>query len=212
MHSPIGCAVIGYGPKHNFGWAHAAWIQHTPELRLVGVCDLDPARTAVAKEQFAGIRTYADTKDLWRDEEVELVSIVTPHHTHCPLTVEAFEHGRHVVVEKAMCLSVAEATVMIEAGRSAGKMLAVFHNRRHDGNFRRIEQIVGDGSIGEVFHIQVSAGGYGPLDIGWYSEKKTSGGGFFYWGPHAVDWVLTLIPQRIAGVNGFFHDLLWCWR
>ena len=209
MTPAIGCAVIGYGPKHNFGWAHSAWIEATPDLRLVAVCDIDPECTAAAKEAFPHVRTCNDVADLWGDDEIDLVSIVTPHHTHCPLTVEAFAAGKHVVVEKAMCLNVDEATAMIEAGRRASRMLAVHHNRRHDGNFRRIREIVRGGQIGDVFHVELCAGGYGEPDSGWYKEKDKSGGAFFFWGPHAVDWVLDLIPHRIAGVTGFFHKLVW---
>ncbi len=209
MTAPIGCVVIGYGPKHNFGWAHAAWIDATPELKLVGVCDIDPPRTAAALEAFPGIRTYNDTADVWADGDVALVSVVTPHHTHCPIVVEALSAGRHVVVEKAMCLTVGEATEMVDAAEAAGKMLAVHHNRRHDGNYRRIKEIVDSGAIGDVFHIELAAGSYGPFSHGWYSEKITSGGAFYFWGPHAVDWVLNLVPSRIAGVNGFFHKLMW---
>ncbi|MCE5238170.1 Gfo/Idh/MocA family oxidoreductase [bacterium] len=209
MQAPIGCAVIGYGPQHNFGWAHSAWIDATPELRLVAVCDLDPARTAAAQEAFPAIRTYNRLEDVWADKEIELVSIVTPHFTHCPVAVAAFEAGKHVVVEKAMCLNVGEATAMVEAGREAGKMLSVHHNRRHDGNYRLIEQIVRSGRLGEVFHIELSAGGFGKPNLAWYTEKAKSGGGFFYWGPHAVDWVLNLIPQRVVSVDGYFHKLVW---
>lgn len=209
MDAPIGCVVIGYGPKHNFGWAHAAWIDATPELRLVGVCDQDPARTAAAQEAFPGIKAYHDVKDVWADEAVQLVSIVTPHFTHCQLTVEAFAAGKHVVVEKAMCLNVSEATAMVEAGQRAGKMLAVHHNRRHDGNYRRIKQIVDSGVLGDVFHIELCAGGYGAPQNGWYMEKATSGGCFYYWGPHAVDWVLNLVPAAISGVDGYYHKLVW---
>lgn len=209
MKSPIGCAVIGYGPQHNFGWAHAAWIEATADLKLLAVCDVNPARTAAAKEAFPSIRTYNDVAEVWADPEIELVSIVTPHYTHCPLTVAALGAGKHVVVEKAMCLSVAEATSMVEAGRVAGKMLAVHHNRRHDGNYRLIEQIVKSGQIGDVFHIELAAGGFGQPELEWYTDKPKSGGGFFYWGPHAVDWILNLIPYRVVGVNGFFHKLVW---
>ena len=209
LTSPIGCAVIGYGPKYNFGWAHSAWIEATPDLRLVAVCDLDRDRTEAARQDFPHIRTHNRVEEVWGDDEVELVSIVTPHFTHCPLTVQAFEAGKHVVVEKAMCLNVAEATAMIEAGRRAGRMLAVHHNRRHDGNFRRVRDVVQCGMIGDVFHIELTGGGYGPFRHGWYSEKDKSGGAFYYWGPHAVDWVLDLIPQRMTGVTGFFHKLVW---
>lgn len=209
MTSPIGCAVIGYGPMHNFGWAHSAWIEATPDLRLVAVCDMDGTRTEAAKEAFPHLRTYNDVRQVWDDDEIQLVSIVTPHFTHCALTVQAFEAGKHVVVEKAMCLNVAEATAMVDAGKKAGRTLAVHHNRRHDGNFRRIKEIVRSGQIGEVFQVELYAGGYGPFHHGWYSEKEKSGGAFYFWGPHAVDWVLDLVPHRLVGVNGYFHKLLW---
>lgn len=209
MGAQIGCAVIGYGPKHNFGWAHAAWISATPELELVAVCDRDPARLEAARQAFPAIRTYGSTAELWRDGDVQLVSVVTPHHTHCAISLEAFEQGRHVVVEKAMCLTVEEATAMIAAGRRAERTLAVHHNRRHDGNFRRVREVVRSGRIGEVFHLELTAGGYFEPRNGWYREKATSGGGFYFWGPHAVDWVLDLVPARTAGVDGYFHKLVW---
>lgn len=209
MESPIACAVIGYGPQHNFGWAHAAWIAATPELRLAAVCDLDPARTEAARREFPGIATHNDVAALLADDEIQLVSIVTPHFTHCPLTLQSFAAAKHVVVEKAMCLTAAEATAMIEAGRRAGKMLAVHHNRRHDGNFRTLRELVAGGAIGDVFHLELAAGGWSCPDLGWYTEKAKSGGGFYYWGPHAIDWVLTLIPHRVVGVNGFFHKRVW---
>ncbi len=108
-----------------------------------------------------------------------------------------------------MCLNIAEATQMVEAAREAGRTLAVHHNRRHDGNFRTIKEIVSSGALGEVFHVELSAGGFGHPGHTWYTEKAKSGGAFYFWGPHAVDWVLDLIPDRIAGVTGFFHKLVW---
>ena len=176
---------------------------------MVAMCDVLPERTELAKHDFPHIRTYHDVADVWRDPDVQLVSIVTPPATHRQLTLDAFAAGKHVVVEKAMCLTVQEATDMIAAGEAAGRMLAVHHNRRHDGNFRVIKNVVAGGAIGDVFHVEVYAGSYGRPGPGWYVEKPKSGGGFFYWGPHAVDWVLDLIPHRITGVNGFFHKLIW---
>ncbi|MGD9494875.1 MAG: Gfo/Idh/MocA family protein [Armatimonadota bacterium] len=209
MANSIRCAVIGYGAMHNFGWAHCAWISHTPELELVGVCDIDPERTAAARREWPGIATWNSTARMYDEGEIDLVSIVTPHFTHCPLALEAFEAGKHVVVEKAMCLNVAEATAMIEAAEAAGKTLAVHHNRRHDGDFRRIRQLVADGAIGQLFQIDLQAGGYRDPEHGWYTEKAKGGGAFYFWGPHAVDWVLTLVGTKMTGVTGFFHKLVW---
>ena len=205
---PIPSAVIGFGPLHNFGHMHAAWIDAAPDLELVAICDIDAERRQVAEGEFPGVRTYADVDELL-ESDVELVSIVTPHFTHAPIATRASQAGKHVVVEKAMCLTTEEATQMIDAAKAAGTMLAVHHNRRHDGNFRAVKEIVHSGRIGDVFHIELTAGGYGYGSHGWYTTKAKSGGAFYFWGPHAIDWVLDLVRCRMTGVTGFYHKLLW---
>ncbi len=209
MPETIRAAVIGYGPMHHFGWAHCAWIDHTPEIELVGVCDINPQRTKAAKQDWPDIETWNDTADLFAREDIDLVSVVTPHYTHAPIAIAALRAGKHVVVEKAMCLNVEQATAMIEAAEEAGRTLAVHHNRRHDGNFRRIKQLVDDGEIGEVFQIDLQAGGYGDPEHGWYTQKAKGGGLLYFWGPHAVDWVLTLVGEKMTGVTGFFFKKVW---
>ena len=208
-NAPVSCAVIGYGPAHNFGRAHGRWIQATPDLKWVAVCDKDPERIKAAKDEFPQLQTYASVTEMLAKADIDMVSIVTPHFTHAPIAHKCMRAGKHVVVDKAMCLSVAEATTMIEAANNNDVMLAVFHARRHDGNFRAINEVVHSGLIGDVFHVELAAGGYGQPHSWWYSDKALSGGAFYYWGPHAIDWVLALIPERIRGVTGFYHKFVW---
>ena len=211
--APIGCAVIGFGATHNFGKMHCVWIEDNPDLQLVAVCDRDPARTAVAKRDYPNIRTYNDTKDLWADAAVRMVTLVTPNFTHCALATEALANGRHVLTENAMCLSVAEATEMIDAAAKADRTLCVHHNRRHDGNYRLIKEIVDSGTIGEIFHVELTPGQYahpfpGHADV-WWADKERSGGGYYYYGAQAIDWLLDLVPDEMTGVTGFSHKRVW---
>ena len=60
-----------------------------------------------------------------------------------------------------------------------------------------------------MFHIELSAGGFSKPPDWWYSKKALGGGAFYYWGPHAIDWVLDLKRTRMTGVTGFYHKLLW---
>jgi predicted dehydrogenase len=175
----------------------------------VAVCDRDPARAALAKEQLPGIETFTDVGEMLANCELDVVTIITPHFTHRPLAIQCLQAGKHVVVDKAMCLNVAEADEMIAAAKAADRTLAVFHNRRHDGNFRAIKDIVSRGLIGDVFHIELTAGGFGRPTDWWYSDRKLGGGAFFFWGPHAVDWVLDLVGQPMKAITGFHHKLVW---
>jgi len=204
QHGNVGCVVVGYGSMHNFGRTHCKWIEDCPDLRLVGVCDGIADRAAAAKADFPHIRTYNSTQEVWADKDVAMVTFVTPNFTHCALACEAFANGRHVLVENAMCLNTAEATKMIEAADKAGKMLCVHHNRRHDGNYRLIREIIDSGAIGEVFHVELSPGQYlhpfkNHLDS-WWADKSRSGGGYFYYGAQAFDWILDIVDSPMTGI------------
>jgi len=209
----IGCAVVGYGPVFNWGWMHARWMKAVPEMEVVAICDRNPDCAAKAKKDFPELDTHTDLGEMLRRGNIDLVSIVTPHNTHAPLAIECLKAGKHVCVEKPMCITIAEATEMIETARRAGRTLAVYHNRRHDGNVRAIKEVIDQGLIGEVFHIEVTTMGYGgqfnygrPGDP-WRASKAISGGGLYDWGAHAVDWVLSMVPSRMAQVTGFFRKL-----
>lgn len=209
LDPPIRCAVIGYGAAHIFGRAHGRWIAATPELEWVAVCDKDPERLKAAKAEFPHLDIYANVTELLDKADIDMVSIVTPHHTHAPIALECIRAGKHVVVDKAMCINLSEANSMIEAAKENNVMLAVFHVRRHDGNFRAIKEVVHNGLIGDVFHIELSVEGYGRPQEWWYSKKELSGGAFYYWGPHAIDWVLDLVREKMRGITGFYHKLVW---
>lgn len=205
----VRCAIIGYGTTFTWGWVHARWIEAVEELDLVAICDKDTACAEKSKSDFPGIKTYTDMHAMLRKEDIDMVSVVTPHNTHASIVIECLNEGKHVVVDKPMCISVKEATEMIETAGKVDKTLAVFHNRRHDGNVRAIKEVIELGEIGDVFHIELSACGYGHPENSWRSRKEISGGALYDWGAHAIDWVLHLIPSKIAQVTGFFHKLLW---
>ena len=86
------------------GKAHANMMQRTDGIECVAICDIDPERTAAAKEDFPGVRTYNEVEALNADEGVELIANVLPHSLHCRTTVASLKAGKHVIV-KSRCVS-----------------------------------------------------------------------------------------------------------
>jgi predicted dehydrogenase len=207
----IRCGVIGYGGAFNMGRAHATYIEETPGLVLTAVCDSDAARTAVAAEDFAGVATFNSIDEMLASDTIDLAVIVLPHNLHAPVAIQCAQAGKHVVVEKPMCITVDEGTAMIEAARAAGVMLSVFHNRRQDSDYRTLRELIVDKNlIGEVFKVEIFSGGYHAQNPAWWRSAKHISGGYFYdWGAHFLDWLLGIVPGPIDTVTGFFHKRVW---
>src|SRR5436309_1119534 len=97
--------VVGYG----MGAHHARLVQEVEGLALHGVCDIAPKQLARAEHDHPGIKAYVRLDEVLADRAVEVVVLVTPHNTHAPLAIASMEAGKHVVVDKAMCLTVRDA-------------------------------------------------------------------------------------------------------
>jgi predicted dehydrogenase len=204
----IGC--IGYSDLFNMGKLHLTSLRDAAGFEPVAVCDLRKRIRENAEKDFPGIKTYASYKKMLKESDIELVVIITEHNTHANIAVDCLKAGRHVVTEKPFSVTVKEADTMIAAGRKSGTMLSVFHNRRWDGDYMTVKDIIARGLIGEPFHIEATMGNYDHPSYWWRSDKKISGGAFYDWGAHVCDWVLGLAPSPIKEVSGFFQKkLVW---
>jgi predicted dehydrogenase len=181
----------------------------THGIKLVAACDTDATRVAVAKSDFPDARTFTSIDELMAWGEFDLVTVILPHNLHAPVAIQASQAGKHVVVEKPMSISVAEADAMIAAAEKAGKMLSVFHNRRWDSDFNLIKKRIEEGLIGEVFKMEACMGHLHAPGQWWRADKSISGGALFDWGAHIIDWMLRLVPEPVAGVDGYFHKRRW---
>jgi len=205
----IGCGLLGYGPAFNMGKTHSSYIDAQAGLRTVAVCDADPARLAAAEKELPGVRTFGTLEKMLKMKDLDLVVNILPHNLHAETCLAALRGGKHVVSEKPFCLTTDEATAMIRAARRAGVMLSVFHNRRWDGDYLAIRDVVARGLLGQVFHIECFIGGYRRPGPWWRSDKTISGGALYDWGAHFTDWILRLVGKRVAQVTGFFHKRWW---
>ena len=203
-------AVIGYGAAFNMGRAHGNAINDTDGIDLVAVLDLDQARTDAAKVDFPGIETFNTLEALLNWGEFDVSVNVLPHNIHAPITLACLKAGKHGIVEKPFTITVAEATELIETAKQRDVVLSVHHNRRWDADFWTLKGLIERGTIGQVFNIEMWSGGYGkPNPDWWRSVKRVSGGAFYDWGAHFLDWLLNILDKRMVNVVGFYHDLVW---
>ena len=198
------CGVIGYGGAFNMGRLHLTSMQKNKRMEVAAVCELDPARRAVATEDFPGIKTYASVGNLLRGAELDLVTIITPHNTHARLAVQCLNAGVNVVCEKPLAITSAEVVKMLAAARRKKVMISTFHNRRWDGDFVVLRDLIRkEKIIGRVFRIEAGRYGYGEQGTWWRSYKKISGGAIYDWGAHFTDWILNIVSDPIDWVSGY---------
>jgi scyllo-inositol 2-dehydrogenase (NADP+) len=197
MGSVINTAVVGYGFA---GKCFHSYLANLADgLNLYAVSTRDPQRQASAKSDYPNAKIFSTVDELLEDDNVNLVVIATPHDTHAELSIKCMNAGRHVVVDKAMCMNTAEADAMIEASKKNNVLLSIFQNRRWDSDYLTVKKAINDGLLGDVFLIQVTILGYGRPG-GWRGDKKQVGGQIYDWGAHLVDQCVRLVPSKIDTV------------
>jgi predicted dehydrogenase len=205
----LGLAVLGYGPYGGMGLYHGLAANATPGLEMIAACDFDPARRKAAEEEFPGLRPYGSVRELAADDDVGVVIVATPPSTHFELARDLLEAGKHVALEKPMCLTVADADDLLALARSSGLVLTVHQSRRWDPDFLAIRRAVGAGDLGELFSVETFVGGFEHPCRAWHSEVSVSGGAVYDWGSHHLDWILLLMggfPDRLVAHG---HKRVW---
>ncbi len=197
---PIGVGIAGYGLAGRV--FHATLVEHTPGLRLRAVFSRTAERRAQAAREHGGITLHHSYEALLDDSQVDLVVVATPHHTHEALVVQAAEAGKHVVVDKIMCLTVAEGERMIEAARRAGVLFSVFQNRRWDSDYLTVRAVLQSGMLGQPFVVESAVTSFGPSPgyrnptsdrpRGWRTYAEFGGGPMRDWGAHLFDQAVQL--------------------
>jgi predicted dehydrogenase len=147
------------------GRAHLrVWSEMIDGVELVGVADPD-ARALGEATDGRSVRGYADAASMLSAEQPDLVSIVVPTSLHLPMTLAALDAGAHVLVEKPIAATRAEAETMIAAAGSAGRMLTVGHIERFNPAIRELRRRLADGELGRVFEIRATRLGPFPARI-----------------------------------------------
>lgn len=131
-------------------------------VEVVAIADLFSDKIREIIPGFTEGRIYKDYRDLFAEEEVDIVSVVTNGPTHAQIAIAASESGiKNIMCEKPMATSLSDADAIIRTIAKNKTRLAVNHTRRHSGNYARLKEMIGKGIIGNVRHLYFSCGSTG---------------------------------------------------
>ncbi|MBV8881554.1 MAG: Gfo/Idh/MocA family oxidoreductase [Planctomycetaceae bacterium] len=185
-----GIAVIGSG---SIADQHLGAIRDIPHAKLVGVYSRGAEKAKKIGEREK-CRWTTDYQELLRDPSVEIVDIVTSSGSHGPITREALEAGKHVLVEKPMAMTSAEAGQLIALARSKSLTLGVVSQRRFEDQHEAVKKVLDSGGLGKLLLVEVSCPYYRDQayydSADWRGKIATDGGAIMNQGIHSVDLML----------------------
>jgi predicted dehydrogenase len=173
-----------------------------PGLTLASVVTSNPERAKQARGAHPAVEVLADAGELFgRADSHDLVVVAAPNREHLPLGLAAVNAGLHLVVDKPLAASVADAQRLADAVASSGVVASVFHNRRWDGDFLTLRRLVSEGSLGELVRLESRFERWRPeVETSRWREHgapEDAGGLLFDLGPHLIDQALELLgPAR----------------
>jgi predicted dehydrogenase len=194
-------AVVGYGLAGRV--FHAPLVRATPGLEVAVVVTGDPGRSARARHDFPAAEVVPDADRLFdRPDRPDLVVVATPNRAHVPLARRSVEAGIPVVVDKPLAATAGDARRLVEEAEAAGVLLTVFQNRRWDGDFLTVRQLVGEGRLGRVHRFESRFERWRP-DVrtgAWREDPDPAGAGgqLVDLGSHLIDQALVLFGPAVA--------------
>lgn len=209
-------AVIGCGGIANQ--------KHFPALKsqadkceMVAFCDIQLERAEKAAKEYGtpDAKAYSDYNELLKDESIDVVHVCTPNAAHCPITVAAFESGKHVMCEKPMAETTEDAEKMMAAwkksGKKSGKKFTIGYQNRFRTDAQMLKRACEEGKLGDIYFAKAYAVRCRAVPTwGVFPDKSKQGGGpLIDIGTHALDITLWCMDNyKPATVTGSVFEKL----
>ena len=220
MAERLRVAMVGMGfmgAAHSQGWRVAPRFFDLPlRPEMAVLVGRDPSRAAAAAERWGWSESSADWREVVRRDDIDVVDIVTPGDSHAEIAIAALEAGKHVLCEKPLANSVAEAEEMVRAADAAaarGVYAAVGFTYRRVPAIQLARRLVEQGRIGEVRQVRAQylqdwlADPTTPLS--WRLDKQKAGSGALGdIGAHVVDLAQFVTGERLVGVAGMLETFV----
>ena len=154
MADKLRIGIIGTG---GIAHSHANAYKSFDDVEVVAGADIIPGKARAFLDRFGwtDATAYDDCESLCARDDIDAVSICTYNTQHACCAIAALESGKHVLLEKPMCVTLAEGIEIMKSEKKSGKILTVGFQPRYNNNCRKIKRIVDSGELGKVYYVQI---------------------------------------------------------
>ncbi|TDF97222.1 Gfo/Idh/MocA family protein [Paenibacillus piri] len=211
MEKQLRVGIIGCGGIANA--KHMPSLAKLPQVELAAFANRTPDKARLAAQSFgsADAKVYADYRELLEDRTIDVVHVCTSNDTHAEIAIAALAAGKHVMCEKPMAKTTAEARRMVEAAKRSGKKLTISYNNRYRPDSQYLYQMCRNQDLGHIYWAKAYAlrrRGV-PTWGAFLSKEKQGGGPLLDIGTHSLDLALWMMdnykPKTVLGTA--FHQL-----
>ncbi len=202
MTNPIRVGLVG---SQFISSIHARALAACPAAQLWAVASPTPGNAARLADEFGAPHHFTDAAEMFAVDEIDMVVIGAPNHVHCQLTVAAAAAGKHVVLEKPMCLTLEEADRMIEACRTAGVKLMYAEELCYAPKYVRLKQLLDEGAVGTPTLIKQTEKHDGPHAEHFWDVERSGGGVAMDMGCHAIAFFRWMLDR--AAIKSVYAQL-----
>ncbi|MEV8148164.1 Gfo/Idh/MocA family oxidoreductase [Arthrobacter sp. NPDC080073] len=217
--TPLGVAAIGYafmGKAHSNAWRNVDSFFDVPAFEQKVLVGRDPDQVAEAAARYGWAESATDWRSVLERDDIHIVDICAPGWMHAEIAIAALEAGKHVLVEKPLANTLAEAEAMTDAARAArahGIQSMTGFNYRRVPALALAKELIAEGRLGTIRHVRAAYLQDWLTDpdspMTWRLNKESAGSGALGdIASHAIDQVLFLLGDSVTEVSGRLHTFV----
>ena len=195
LREPLRVGVVGLGYA---GEQHLKNFVKMPNVEAVALAGLEEGRLRELGGLYGVRNLYRSWEELVARDDLDVVSIGAPNHLHAPIAIAALKGGKHVLCEKPLARTGAEAEGIVRAATEADRAVHIAFTQRERGDVQALKRHVDEGNLGRIYHAKATwmrRNGI-PGMGGWFTSKEMAGGGpLIDLGVHMIDMALYLMGE-----------------
>ena len=172
-----------------------------PDAELVGVYSRSEEHARAFARKHGIARWFTDLEEALAQADCDVVDICVPNHLHARVTIEAANAGKHVIIEKPLCLTLEEADEMIAACKAHNRKLMYAEELCFAPKYERVRQLVREGAVGSVYYMRQCEKHSGPHSDWFYDLDQSGGGALMDMGCHGFAWFRWMLGAETRALS-----------